>query len=125
MNWRQLNKDYPNAYRYMELNMNCLYVLALTNEDIRYDMMGNEVHGYIGTKKIKHPLKRDLYDFFDAEGLIIDMLFDDEEFIWAVFNSENTNDIHVVESGCAKSRPQAESDAFIKAFEILEQKITR
>jgi hypothetical protein len=83
---------------------------------------------------IKHPLKRDLYEFFDEQGVCISVIkdsrFDEYDIYYYVINdhvtyapskyiysSQNDGMIH------AKARSGAETEAFTKAFEILNDRL--
>ena len=65
---------------------------------------------------------RDLYDFFDEQGIRIAIYIDKE------FYNYSLNDIEgymfaIDDEGVSHSRAKAEEQAFLKAFEILEDKL--
>lgn len=114
MNWPQLNKDYPLAYALMVSSFKCLYTSSFEQP-----IDDGTTDGDWLTIKIKHPLKRDLYDFFDG----VDILTCIEP------NSEFTEIIYLWYAGInswrggEKTRSKAETTAFTKAFEILNKRL--
>ena len=68
---------------------------------------------------------RDLYDFFDEQGIHISVYYSDCEFFeCSIFN--NQGDIagwDYLETNEFETRTEAEVKAFTKAFEILEEKL--
>ena len=70
------------------------------------------------------PDNRDLYDFFDENGIFIrvDFEFNEDGLEWAYYiNRPNFRKTYV--GDYYKSRKEAETEAFTKAFEILESKL--
>lgn len=59
---------------------------------------------------------RILYDFFDENGIIIEITFSDKEGGWD-YNVNNTRSLNYA------SRLQAENNAFYESFRQLEEKI--
>ena len=112
MNWEKLSKDYPLAYKLMEKKYKCLFTLKYEVNSIPSGM----------TKTIKHPLKRDLYDFFDNRQLIVEITHIgvkcDNPFGWSV-----DIELSAGVGGSTKTRSQAETEAFTKAFEILNKRL--
>ena len=99
MNWKEINEKWPKAYS--------LFMSARFDRLIAYRKF--EVpNDYIG----------DLYDFFDEQGIIIEIMWYHKDFrmnVW--YNKE------VKFAGHLNSRQEAEEAAFLKAFEILEEKL--
>jgi len=93
MQWQKLHKDYPIAYEHMVNTFRCLY-----------------------TDVVKHPDKRDLYEFFDGEGLFIEMGHG-----WYSVDSGRNGEYR--EGSGFNSRIEAETEAFTKAFEILNDRL--
>lgn len=120
MNWQKLSNKYPLAYKHMENNFDCLYTMSI---NITHSINGVKQPDKV--RKIKHSLKRDLYDFFDEQGIYIAIEYDNWEydFIWYVYINE-TGDYKAPETRI-KARPQAETAAFTKAFEILNERLCK
>lgn len=105
MNWPELYKNYPLAYAYMCDNFKCLYTFKHPD--------------YI----IKHPLKRDLYDFFDGIGLVISI---NNQLNGAVihdyFDWDIRTGLDVVHNvSLPETRSLTETEVFTKAFEMLNK----
>lgn len=115
MNWIQLYKDYPLAYDLMQDTFKCLYTLSShvfkAVEGKPYEM---------SPISIKHPLKRDLYDFFDEQGVVIGVGYGDENF----FTYEIDYNGGILDVDCkSMNRKETETGAFTKAFEILNDRL--
>lgn len=108
MEWIKLNKDYPLAYSYMEAQFKCLYSIKCSNYST----------GNLISLSVKHPLKRDLYDFFDNEHLFVEIWFDTEQFGYKVIH-----DSFISSQIEFNTRSQAETEAFGSAFEILNKRL--
>ena len=65
---------------------------------------------------------RDLYDFFDEQDIIIEIGYFSEvgEFSYATYKYALPNGVSLDSGYGYKTRTEAEEQAFIKAFEILE-----
>ena len=114
MNWQKLNKDYALAYAYMVDNFKCLYTIGEDQQRTKRFIL-----------KVKHPLKRDLYDFFD--GVLIYICIDvDTSTVKDSFNwFTERGDAPYITRGlhCCQSRSKAETEAFTKAFEIFNDRL--
>lgn len=114
----KLHQDYPLAMQYMADNFKCLYTVAV-NPPSRGGM-APATYG-----KIKHPLKRDLYDFFDEEEIFISINREDHDFKkyfdWDILHDKQ----YKVELSFPETRSEAETKAFEQAFEILELRLTK
>ncbi len=62
---------------------------------------------------------RDLFDFFDEQGIYISLHHIEGEFIYEIEDGNYFNDDAEYES----TRTEAEEKAFEKAFELLENKL--
>ena len=113
MNWQKLSLKYPKAYKHMEDNFKCLF----TNKELTSVEYG--VPRYGGT--IKHPLKRDLYDFFDGEDIMTNVTPLLHTFEW--FADDYNSVKFARDYGECETRSEAETEAFTKAFEILEERL--
>ena len=121
MSWPKLHRDYPLAYRLMEDTFNCLYTDKYI---VLVDDSGNETVIHDTTSRhcilIKHPLKRDLYDFFDGVGIIARVGNGESNFFtFEIDCSEGVYDIDCKNM----SRSQTETEAFKAAFEILNKRL--
>ena len=131
MNWTLIKKNQYKAYlKWVNWVMRDKYADNVTVES-EIDETGRE--GYLvewdslGSNTFRGQDIRALYSFFDSQGIIIDIAptFSKEvdgktEFYidWWI------DDIPVAESReHYKTRTEAEEQAFIKAFEILEEKL--
>ncbi len=113
MNWIELHKDYPLAYKHMEESFNCLYHINTYFDD------NNELIKC----KMKHPRKRDLYDFFDGVNISITVGMGDLGlFFWSIDYPEN-KETEIIEEAGGWKRSESETEAFTKAFEILNDRL--
>lgn len=90
-----------------------------------YDLIGYNIKS--GTYTFRD---RDLYDFFDKEGIIIEITYhNDKEFAQSYFRhfitvwDESKGEKEYFSEACFEGRPSAESAAFNKGFELLEGKL--
>jgi hypothetical protein len=100
MNWKSIKKKYPKAFKLLDKTV-----------DIFWDC-------------------RFLYDFFDEQGIIIQIkFFWKAEILKKKWSYEISNDFEYIYSSnlndsiTYSNRIEAEEQAFLKAFEILEEKI--
>lgn len=103
MNWNEIQDKYPKAW-------NICRQFQIDNHFLA-----------IGT--------RDLYDFFDEEGIYIELLIDrtmEAKFCYSIYTYNKYDEIEWVNklkqnySDLEYTRKKAEIRAFLKAFEILE-----
>ena len=128
MNWIKLAKDYPLAYKHMEDNFKCLHTKkshpVLTSQELVDPLFKAEP-----TITVKHPLLRDLYSFFDKEGIIVSIEYESSHvnntihfFDWEILYDDELLGSDLMLS---KQRVDTETEAFTKAFEILELRLTK
>ena len=102
MNWQNIREKYPKAYKILEDNSDYFAALRLG------------VRGFD---------KRFLYDFFDEQGIYIavdhDLEFDN---MWWWYINRTDEICEANDNEEYKTRTLAETEAFTKAFEILETK---
>lgn len=126
MNWKEIKKNCPKGF---ELLLNKTIDVLDEKYHIIGDFLGRGVGE--GTESLN---ERDLYDFFDEQGIRCFMLYNllDGKFkpeIWMKklkTESEGVHDWHMNRVGfinCEITRTEAESELFTKAFELLESKI--
>jgi hypothetical protein len=103
MNWDKIKEKYPIGYEKYALWQN-------------YQKSAPQKNSYV----------RDLYDFFDGQGIHVlpyldvgDM--DDWGYDCSIKNGSN-NHLTLISSKGA-TRPEAEANAFEKSFEILEERL--
>lgn len=110
MNWNEIQDKYPKSYE-SYLNWNCAKSPDCPS-----------VECYQASD-------RDLYDFFDEEGIYIEILIDrtmEAKFCYSIYTYnkydeiEWTNKLNQNYSDLEYTRKKAETRAFLKAFEILE-----
>ena len=96
MNWNKIKEKYPKAHK--KLFDTCKVVIDIDSD-------------------------RDLYDFFDEQGIIINVYnlfgsfwWDIKEYYERLFAEHAKEDQY-------KTRTEAEEKAFTKAFELLEEKL--
>jgi len=101
MNWNEIKKDYPKSFDLLDKAVDIHWEL----EPERYQRL------------------RFLYDFFDEQGIYISinvnmfMMFD-----WSIITTPNIS-ISIQSDFDYNLRIEAEEQAFLKAFEILEDRI--
>jgi hypothetical protein len=127
MNWPKLHQDYPLAYAKMVKEFKCLYTKSysdLHENGVTYHEEGSEPTD-VRVFKIKHPLKRDLHDFFDGVGLYVGVEhvgFECEKpFGWDIISDNNIE--QTLPQVGDRTRSQTETEAFTKAFEILNKRL--
>jgi len=127
MNWEQINKKYPNA-----INKFFDWLDIDSEEEItaQYESLKDGHKEFYPQTRLKifemdnliFWNDRQLYDFFDEQGIYIFPLRGGYHFKGLKFGYEIQADRRYRQHGF-KSRPQAEQAAFEKAFEILENNL--
>jgi len=105
-----LNKNFPEAYKEMVKNIECLCTVGFT-------IPLRDSHLPV-TIKIPNSL-RDLYDFFDPLDIIMDVDWIGDGFVGYVFHDPKLTD--KIEGG---NRSQVEKEGFTKCFAILNERLT-
>ena len=108
MNWTEIAQKYPKGY----------------------NKLSDDYLGVFGPDDI-FPYEdfylRDLYDFFDAQGIIPYLEFNVEEQLWFYWVVLKYPDGHYSGGGAGGWKPEerkkAEEAAFLKAFEIIEEQL--
>ena len=115
MKWQKIEKELPLAWETL--------VYYYTK-----DLYNNDARKYVGVEWVETMIQdRCLYDFFDEQGLFVEIGFGYESKLQKItwdygitplgFDYQTDWDINF------KTRPEAETAAFEKAFEILEKQI--
>ena len=96
MNWEKIQEKYPKAFSYLK-------------ETSHYDVKET----------------RRLYDFFDKNDIFIEISIDKvDRWFYDIFGCYDSGNIFkIAENSKYLIRSNAETAAFEKAFEILEQKL--
>ena len=120
MNWKEIKEKYPKAFN----QMNEWYgegLLEFHHSENRYGHYFTD--GVHIVEMWNDFLDRNLYDFFDENEIWIDI---DHEFgaDWT-FTIDNGGNGHDGDGTIYKTRTEAETAAFTKAFEILEEKLIK
>ena len=123
MNWNLIKKNQYKAYlKWVNWVMRDKYADNVTVES-EIDETGRE--GYLvewnslGSNTFRGQDIRALYSFFDEQGIytIINRSPADNEFFWSIDIDKDFCD-----GDYTNTRTEAEEQAFLKAFEILEDK---
>ena len=93
MNWNEIKEKYPKAFE---------------------NLFESGMYHFDG-----HP--RDLYDFFDSQGIYIDVTCNKAYFGCDILNANG--EYLSVQRQNSTTRTEAEEKSFEKAFEILENKL--
>lgn len=139
MDWIKLHADYPNAYTHLEATFKCIYTAKTHEFEVE---QRNDVTQTKGTYKpdhikVTHPLKRDLYDFFDKEGIYISIVVgstatEQNDFFITISHEGEFNKLTNQNKqlrkyerlpDMIKKRSVAEEYAFNMAFEILNDRL--
>ena len=127
MNWTKIEEKHPKALGRLHFHLNTDYWGYEVDND-RIKMFTSGSNGC----KFLHFNTRDLYDFFDEQGLEIDItpyhhnhkLYYSHNFPTNEYYSECVGTVREYNSRL-KTRKEAETQAFEKAFEILEDKLNK
>ena len=98
-NWKKIKSEHPLAWKELKKKFN-INILSLSIFD--------------GTQL------RDLYDFFDEQGIIIEIKWYITSFRYNVWS-----DNEVKSANHKKTRFESELMAFEKAFDVLEEKLNK
>lgn len=115
LQWALIKEKYPKAY-------------TLLTKDGAYSIHEDGLFEWVEEYSYLYPL-RDLYDFFDENEIIIGIMWTPGGNVlpseYMVFAYDFCIDgLPAFESkGYYKTRTEAEEQAFLKAFEILEDKL--
>jgi hypothetical protein len=115
--WIEMYIKYTKAYNYMQVNFECPYEIILetppsiTEKGCEYP--------------IKHPLKRDLFDFFDNLGTYIiierSARYSSTPWFFKLIRKKWMNGRFQSGGKTFDSRSEIETAAFNESFAILEQ----
>ena len=130
MNWNKIKEKYPKAFeKFADWYWNGMDFELLPNGTLYFEQIYDGGKGYtITTLSVKDiVVSRRWYDFFDEQKIYIEITkykYSDRSLRWNYEITDEQNykygdDIYEEEN----SRPEAEEQAFEKAFEILEEKL--
>jgi len=117
MNWNEIKKKFPNAWEYL-----------INSEWIKKQSGYTEDDKACAAWLVSAKSDRLLFDFFDGEEIYIEVSLDGTRHgygsaLWTFMVVDwKKEDIKVNWSKLERSRPQAENEAYLRAFEILEEK---
>ena len=115
MNWKQIKKDCPKAWKLLCEAHSTIEAWGYIDHPDVWDMDGLEQ---------SHNETRHLYDFFDEMGVYINVFITEHPvertayWDWEIFIDSQCMDSSEVEE---PNRKEAETEAFKRAFEILEK----
>jgi len=121
MNWTQIKENHPKAWdKFIQDQIPLCKAHTLDGELL------------LGDEPTVEYQVRNLYDFFDEQGIMIDItpyhhnhkLYYSHNFPTNEYYSECVGAVREYNSRL-KTRKQAETQAFEKAFEILEDKLNK
>ena len=113
INWKEISEKCLNAYETMKRALNLSEALGANSVHLLYQ---NGIPFNI----------RDLFDFFDAEGIIVSIAHNHELKVSYFLITIGT----AIDTTCPAfigfpTRTEAEQQAFTKAFSILEERISK
>lgn len=116
MNWKEIKEKNPKAWELFD-----------DSEYYGWHKNGNKL-----SVKANNAAQRVLYDFFDEQGLIIELFSNQESSLPRRFEEYSYEIINLHGVDCMspgyydlKTRIEAETAAFSKAFELLEKKLSQ
>lgn len=118
MNWEKIKKDYPKAWNVFHEDRSWLEIYSDKKLGHYYT---DGVH-IVRMWRTYNP--RNLYDFFDEREIIINLCYygENDGFSFDITDSQASG---LFESTEYKTRTEAESAAFEKGFEILEERLNK
>lgn len=128
MNWREIKKKYPKAYRKLRKWVYLLDPTWYNNISEQYDNKSDARYEFIQTLNNHTDCvfnqHRDLYDFFDEQDLIIQIHYNREfSFSTLLYTNYDPYNGEYFYYRHYKTRTHAEQEAFTKAFELLEERL--
>lgn len=128
MNWKEISEKYPKAFLALADNLyswRSSWKDNMEKSEHALDYLMDEDE-YYKDQGWDYSL-RDLYDFFDEQGIIIYLTFEgfhgkEAEFHIKIVLLSDTEDKEYPH-GLFTGRKYAEAEAFLKAFEVLESKL--
>ena len=119
MKWKEIKKKYPKGLDKLFAWLNIEEYDSTISKEVGTKWYQFE-HGYLLSHEGFCWNKRNLYDFFDEQGIIIkiDVCPACDKYFFDVEIFSNT--VHELIAITFESRKEAEQAAFLKAFEILE-----
>jgi len=121
MNWDLIKQKYPKAWD----NLFEMFNDGILESEITFENEPTYISDIIQyEKQIPLLFGRILYDFFDERGIIINVEYTDKD-LWAgiLYNKDAVCILDDVYTEGAETRTEAETAAFTKAFELLEERL--
>lgn len=133
MNWKEIAEKYPKAWSEFEKQSGHPVINKEEYSDAKGDLgwyYNDGVHSWMAVW-ISLPV-RNLYDFFDEHELFIEISLGGNErapIFWDILNISLSDvygeeEMYLAHGDHCKSRTEAETEAFEKSFELLEQKLS-
>ena len=123
MNWNKIKTDNPKVWDKLISWLNCTVDVLIEDNKLVTYTPSSPVHSYLKDRQTMNT--RRLYDFFDENNIYIFMVHNP-------FSSSMTTCCYEIYSGVVKvhenksvalTRIKSETEAFTKAFEILEKEL--
>jgi hypothetical protein len=135
MDWQKIKEGCPKAFqelakKYKPSTLEYFEIKNIEQEGSEFSMLYDFGKG---KEIIKGVITRDLYDFFDENGIMINVLEAGiltqdnshyNKFIWVITSLEGVYN-HNYPYAQYPPRAEAETAAFERAFEILESKLNK
>ncbi len=115
MNWKKINQKFPKSMK----------LLTSGSGGMSYKVIGKSLgYGIIGGLSWAPFELRELYDFFDDQGVYIDVTYGVNDWKLSPWFTGCIYNIPVIMTKQYRSRRKAENAVFKEAFKILEGKLT-
>lgn len=124
MNWSEALAECPQAFLKLE---------EFSGKELRLKGMTSLIHNGYYRDLDGYFSERDLYDFFDTNGIFIELYIDTWNipnrndvgcFYVNIFNEKGV-DFNIMEGDNFESRNKAETAAFKEAFKLLEKQLSK
>lgn len=127
MNWKKIKKECPKAWKLFCTHFN------IDEGEMLSDWIFKKIDGKWLLWDSDHECggrfeKRQLYDFFDEQGLIVSVWLHPQtrgHFTYTVYDSKNDNYCYVEKLDYGSSRIETETEAFTNSFQVLQSQSQR
>jgi hypothetical protein len=128
MNWEEIKEKYPKPFeKFSKWYWREMKFEMLENGTLYFEQVFDGGKSYATTTiSVKDIVKsRRWYDFFDEQGIYIEIyvLEINDDFTASDWQYDIANESNMIEDIDYPTRTEAEEQAFIQAFEILENKL--
>lgn len=133
INWKAISEKYPKAwFQFLPWANELMSDFCNPESGIELldkpDRDGNQLISPSGYECQAVPFPtRFLYDFFDAEGIYVQVVYAGEkDWVWGInLRDKPVFEVTARDEVSYPSRAEAETIAFTKAFEILEERLNK